>query len=129
MKWFSIFLAFNILVATNGIALCDHFCSIQEVSKTENCCDGSGLQDCSTSDDSEDCCQVTFTDFLKQDLLVYNTAAFEVEELHAIIQFALINYQTVLFSTSDTEVNTNHYPLPTPIKSSDHRSLLQVFRC
>jgi hypothetical protein len=130
MKWLAVFLALNILVSTNGIAIYEHFCAAAEKNATEDCCKSNNTT-CEMEIAFTNCCESSFVDFVKQDVESYRTSNVELDELSQqqhLLLFGIASF----FELPEISVNTiclNKPPTYTLKVQSHDAAQLQVFRC
>ncbi|MEZ5009101.1 MAG: hypothetical protein R2753_13200 [Chitinophagales bacterium] len=120
VKIIALILSLNILVATNGIAISEHFCS--KMSNTEN------TQNDVQSD--ENCCHTNYIGFEKQDIEGNISSSIILKKIHQ--NLLILHYSLdVLSLKKDFKSGAKvDYPPPTPhCLPKTEASQLQVFRC
>ena len=121
MKIIALILSLNILVATNGIAISEHFCSKMGQTTKE------------VNDDFQkdgNCCHTNYIGFEKQDIEGNISSSIILKKIH---QNLLILHYSLHVLSLKNDFNSGakvDYPPPIPqILSKTEASQLQVFRC
>jgi hypothetical protein len=120
VKIIAFILSLNILVASNGIAISEHFCS--KMSNTEN------TQNDVQSD--ENCCHTNYIGFEKQDIEGNISSSVILKKVHQNLFIHHFSYDVLSFKNDFKSGAKIEYPPPIlQILSKTEASQLQVFRC
>ena len=119
MKVIALILSLNILVATNGIAIGDHYCSMMD-------------QEMPVQYDSsnEKCCYTTYTDFLKQDVEGNISSSLKLEHTSQLLPVCLLITHIDVHEISLNDIILeNHSPPNLNLLTDFEPEQIQVFRC